>query len=280
MHIKHLKAYQSFPSVARLDEQVRGFLRQYKWELSEGNLEILTYIWRHSVKYPGVSFAKVSTIVASTGRSRSTVIRTINRFEKMNLLKRIETTRPNGKRGVNLLIFQNGTDFSTHRDDTLPDTLGDTVGEEPGPNAPNGSEPNLREETEKKQGEKPFLKSEKIEGKAGGEFRMDYSFLPSYIPETFIQAAKPFYSPVEVDGVWVCIHRAYKKAGMHQTIEAYIEQITRTFKQAVFAYKQGKVKSTFRGYLYTCVLEACRQEKRKETIRGGDSVYYDWLEEA
>lgn len=277
MNINHLKSYQTFSSVHELDQHVRGFLRRYKWELSEGNLEILTYIWRHSVKYPGVSFAKVNTIVTTTGRSRSTVIRTINRFENMNLIKRVATIRPNGKRGVNLLLFQPQEAFFTPHDDTLPDTAVDTVPIQSEPTSPNGSTPESLEEAENKQGEKHPLKSKKVEG---ARFDMDYTFLPTYIPPSFVGVAKPFFTPVEVDRVWECIYRAYKREQMHHSIEAYMEAITRTFKQAIFLYKQGKIKKEFRGYLYSCVLEALRQEKRKETIQCSDSVYYDWLNEA
>ncbi|KGP91325.1 hypothetical protein N780_08660 [Pontibacillus chungwhensis BH030062] len=280
MNINHLKKYQTFSSVAELDQHVRGFLRRYKWELSEGNLEILTYIWRHSVKYPGVSFAKVNTIVSTTGRSRSTVIRTINRFENMNLIKRVATIRPNGKRGVNLLLFQPQEAFLTPCDDTLPDTAVDTVPVEAEFTSPNGSTPEFHKEAENKQGEKQSLKTKKIEGRAGFRFDMDYTFLPSYIPTSFVEEAKPFFTPVEVDRVWECIYRAYKREQMHQSIEAYLEGITRTFKQAIFLYKQGKIKKEFCGYLYSCVLESLRQEKRRETIQCSGSVYYNWLDEA
>ncbi|QST00981.1 hypothetical protein IMZ31_05260 [Pontibacillus sp. ALD_SL1] len=280
MNINHLKNYQTFSSVNELDQHVRGFLRRYKWELSEGNLEILTYIWRHSVKYPGVSFAKVNTIVSTTGRSRSTVIRTINRFENMNLIKRVATIRPNGKRGVNLLLFQPQEAFLTPCDDTLPDTAVDTVPIEAEFASPNGSTPEFHKEAENKQGEKQPLMTKKIEGRPGARFDVDYTFLPSYIPASFVEVAKPFFTPVEVDRVWGCIYRAYKREQMRQSIEEYIEAITLAFKQVVFLYKQGKIKKEFCGYLYSCVLESLRQEKRKETIQCSDSVYFDWLNEA
>gem|GEM_PF-5866730 len=101
-----IKSYQSFSTIEDMDQSVRGFLYVHKSSLSEGTKKVLNFIWRHSVKIIGVSFAKYDTIANEVELNRRTVIRCVKTLESLGILKKISTSRMNRKQGVNLLIIQ------------------------------------------------------------------------------------------------------------------------------------------------------------------------------
>ncbi|MFD2923987.1 helix-turn-helix domain-containing protein [Halobacillus naozhouensis] len=261
MNIETLRNLQPFPTKKELDLRVRAFLYHHKPALSEGTLAILKYIWRHSVKYPGVSFAKVETIQNKTSKSRSTVIRAINCLEKKGLLSRVPTIRPNGKRGVNILVFrEDGTEI-------LPEP-------ENRPEIPVAAEPPC----EPVHIEKTQPEAETVVNKDDQVNSNDSLFLPAYIPESFISVSRPFLSPHEILSAWKGALNAYKYVNLTYPIEWYLEQINQTFKQAVFAKREGTIKKNFLGYFYGGLKQTFTQAVRKEVMADSSNLYYDWLE--
>ncbi|KAA9022935.1 helix-turn-helix domain-containing protein [Niallia endozanthoxylica] len=101
-----IKHYQSFATIEDMDKAVRGFLYKYKSSLSDGAVKVLNFIWHYSVKVVGVSFAKYDTMAATVGLSRRTVIRAVKVLEELTFIKKIPTSRMNGKQGVNLFVIQ------------------------------------------------------------------------------------------------------------------------------------------------------------------------------
>ncbi|MBH0229139.1 helix-turn-helix domain-containing protein [Halobacillus yeomjeoni] len=276
MKPSEMKKHQTFETVEQLDLHVRSFLRNYKWELSAGNIEILKFIWCHSVKYPGVSFAKVSTIMNATGRSRSTIIRTINRLENLELIKRISTRKPNGKQGVNLLIIQPQKQLSIPTDDTLVDTADETPPKLEGFTSTRVSGAFLQQETMKKQRRKLQIHSMNVQQASS----VDSSFLPSYIPDNFYTIAHPFMKLEEIVKAWKCVTQAYQKVNLYSELESYMDVVLDTFKQTVFAYKSGYIKKTFHGYFYGGLIEVFTRQVRREVMADPSNLYYDWLNES
>lgn len=121
-----IREQQRFKNKKELDLHVRSFLYKRKAALSEGTIGVLTFIWRHAVKYPGVAFPKRATIVQGTGLSESTVIRSLRCLVQEGLIMKVATKKPNGRQGGNLLVFLPQTDVFLPSDDTPPDTLRDT----------------------------------------------------------------------------------------------------------------------------------------------------------
>lgn len=276
MNVNHFQQFQTFSTKKELDLHVRGFLKKYKWELSDGNVEVLKFIWRHSVKCPGVSFAKIDTIVKKTGRSRSTIIRTINRLEEKKLLKRYSTMRPNGKQGVNILAIQPQNDPILPSQDILGARPVEMVSNQDEPSDNKGYKEISNTETKKKQ----RIKIKEICKNVGPQTQqMDVSYLPSYIPKDFASAAKPFLTLDEIEHAWECIHLAYQKVCLKLDIKDYMELIETTFKQTIYAWKTGKVKKSLMGYLYGGMIQVFTQQVRREVLQDPDSIYYEWLTE-
>jgi len=106
LNYETIKQYQSFATVEEMDQVVRGFLYKFKSSLSDGAIKVLHFLWNYSVKVVGVSFAKYDTMAAAVELSRRTVIRAVKMLEELAFIKKIPTSRMNGKQGVNLFVIQ------------------------------------------------------------------------------------------------------------------------------------------------------------------------------
>ncbi|MCP3026539.1 helix-turn-helix domain-containing protein [Halobacillus sp. A5] len=269
MEIEQIRSLQTFSSVKEMDEHVRSFLFKMKAALSEGTLKVLKFIWRHSVKYRGVSFAKIETIEKHTNISRRTVIRSINRLEKEKLLERVETTKANGKRGANILVILHQEDLFLPDDVTPAVTPHDTVAPSSKPSSEQPSKAENNSEAVNKQSESSSSKS----------VLLDYTYLPSFIPKPFVITTQPFLNPSEILTAWRTVESAYKQWNMRDPLEWYIEPVTEVFKQAVFAQKHGMIQTTFMGYYFGGLKNRFMQMVRRETLENPKTIHYDWLNE-
>ncbi|WP_028782427.1 helix-turn-helix domain-containing protein [Thalassobacillus devorans] len=251
MKIQEISNLQSFSNKQTMDLRVRAFLFHHKTELSAGTLDVLKFIWRHSVKYPGVSFAKNETIEKKTGRSRSTVIRAINILVEKGLVKRVPATRPNGKRGVNILVI-------------LPED--------------ETTAPWLDKEDQHPSGEsQPEADEEKSSPEAVQKPDFDTDYLPSYIPKAFTSLTKAFLPIDDICSAWKSVTHAYRKFQLNYPVDHYITAINRTFKQSLYVQKKGMIKKTFLGYFYGGIMQTFTQVYRQEVMDDPSNLYYDWL---
>ncbi|KGX91155.1 hypothetical protein N781_04920 [Pontibacillus halophilus JSM 076056 = DSM 19796] len=274
MYRSELREYQTFRTKKEMDERVRGFVQRWKYELSEGNYEVLRFIWRHSVKFPGVSYAKVETIMKGTKKSRSTVVRSIRRFVELGLLTRVETVRANGKRGVNLLVIQ---PYRNHveKDDTLPDTVKDTVWTRGEPLRQQASRVLRTVETERIHKETNPNKENIV--REANAFNLTY--LPSHIPRSFAKVAQPYLTLCEIEEAWKRVVTAYAEVRLYGDLYDYEDSIIEVLKPCLYVWMIGKVKSGFMPYFYGAVREEFRRLVRHQVHNDRDNPYYDWLHE-
>ncbi|AST91092.1 helix-turn-helix domain-containing protein [Sutcliffiella cohnii] len=262
-----IQSYQSFQSIEEMDKCVRGFLYIHKGELSEGTISVLKFIWRHSVKVPGVSFAKNDTIAQFVGVSKRTVIRAINKLEELHILKRVHTARKNGKQGVNLLIIQSHQPIDELKNtvSSQPVTLDDT------PIKQREKHQSLCENTNRND-----VKDDKnAHPEKENLVLIDSSFLPDTIHQNFIQAADPFFSAIEIYKLWKRVLIAYNKINFNRPLEELMHVVVSSFKQSMFMKKMKKIRSTFEGYFYRVLHENFIVEKRRENRH----LMYDFIAE-
>ncbi|GGF14402.1 hypothetical protein GCM10010954_11300 [Halobacillus andaensis] len=269
MEIEQIRSLQTFMSVEEMDKHVRSFLFRMKAALSEATQKVLKFIWRHSVKYRGVSFAKIETIEKHTQVSRRTVIRAINRLEQEKLLERVETTRANGKRGANILVILHQEDLFLPNDVTPVDTPYDTV---PTPAKPSTDQPSAVEEISE-------AVNKQSESSSCMFVPLDHTFIPSFIPKLFVEAVRPFLNPTDTLHAWRTVESAYRQWDMRDPLEWYIDLVIEVFKQTVFAQKHRMIHTTFIGYFYGGLKNRFMQMARKETLEDSKTLYYDWLNE-
>ena len=269
LNFEVIQSYQSFSTIEEMDQAVRGFLYKYKAALSEGTMNVLKFIWRHSVKVIGVSFAKYDTIAAGVQISRRTVIRATKQLESLGMIKKIPTARMNGKQGVNLLVIQPFQSIDEMKnnvsplDVTAPVTPNKTENKQSSlcenktkptyvRKAENGEHLKLAESTQKE-------KSDFIH-----DHQLDTSFLPGSVHKEFVQAAQPFLNAVEIYKLWKRVLIVYKKMKLDRCLTDVIDKVIDAFKQTVFMKKMGRIHSTFEGYFYRVMYEFLIVEKRHE----------------
>ncbi|SIS45160.1 helix-turn-helix domain-containing protein [Salimicrobium flavidum] len=274
--ITEWKTWQSFKNKQHLDKHVKLFLDRHPGMISEGNYKVLQFIWRHSLVIPGVSFAKVATIAEGAGVSRRTVIRSVNRFEEMGLLYRVEAKKPNGKRGVNLLVMKPPS-LDVPGDDTPSDTPPDTATKSGEARHDSCREGKSAPETDKKQ--KRIISCNKDVEKAS-HVHFDVSYLSSIIPPTFTAAAAPFLPLTEIEKGWKKVLHVYGRMNaLKLPVEEYITLLVPVWKQVIYAFKTGKVKSNLFAYFHGALEETFTRQVRREAHGNSDLIYYDWLEE-
>ncbi|ARI77867.1 helix-turn-helix domain-containing protein [Halobacillus mangrovi] len=269
MQMNWVTSEQRFTNKAELDRHVRSFLFKRKAALSEGTLKVLKMVWRHAIKYPGVSFMKKQTIADKTGLSTRTVTRALNKLADEVLIKKVSTKKPNGRQGVNLIVFLPQADLFLP-DDVTPSVTPDVT-------------PQLSSDTscDKPPMEESSMETKEKQRKAS--YRnidcIDHSYLPSFIPIPFINGTKPFLNPEEVLRAWRTVENAFRTTALKWPVEEYIQTILATFKRAVFARKHEMVKKDLFSYFYGGLVQGFKELVRKEVSEDRQTLYYNWLEE-
>lgn len=218
LNYERIQTYQSFADVEEMDQAVRGFLYIHKSSLSEGALKVLHFIWRHSVKVVGVSFAKYQTIADSVGLSKRTVIRAVQHFEKSGFLKKIATARMNGKQGVNLLIIQPFSSVDELKNKMSPQEVTPSV-------TPIKAEIKQQSLCENYQINDKGLDMNK---------ELDNSFLPNSVHPQFIEVASPFFYAIDIYKLWQRVLIAYRKCKLEKPLDDLMEIVVSSFKHSVF----------------------------------------------
>lgn len=266
-----IKKYQSFESIEEMDKNVRAFLYHNKSKLSESCLNVLKTIWKHSLKVIGVSFAKYDYIAEIANISRRTVIRAMNQLEEMGIIKRIPTTRPNGKRGINIIVIQK-TDLSIPSEKTLnnnmsPQLVTADVTTENKKNQDHSVMRNTKRTNVKLDNQQETIES--INNK-----ELDATFVPATVPKSFVDTVKPFFNSArQIYDLFKRVQIAYNKCKLDRPLYDLIDIAIDSFKQTVFAKKLNRIKKTFEGYFYIVLYSNFVIEKRRENRH----LLYDFL---
>ncbi|MBY0121477.1 helix-turn-helix domain-containing protein [Bacillus sp. S/N-304-OC-R1] len=268
LNYETIQRYQSFANLEEMDKAVRGFLYVHKSSFSEGALKVLQFIWRHSVKVVGVSFAKYDTIAEAVQLSRRTVIRAVQKLENLGLLKKIATAKMNGKQGVNLLVIQTFPTVEEQKNNMSPQDVTPSV-------TPIKTEKKHHSLCENKHNEKNV----KILDKMDTNKQLDISFLPEFVHPKFSETASPFFYAIDIYKLWQRALNAYRKSKLEKPLEEVIEIVVSAFKQTVFMQKAGEIQSTFEGYFYSVVYANMLVIKRQEYRHFGFDIFNEILNE-
>ncbi|WP_238579075.1 hypothetical protein [Neobacillus niacini] len=110
--IEGFERYSQFKSVQEFNTHVEMWLAVKKQEFSKGELVGLKRLVRFSAKVPGVSNAKIGTLLKAindeyqgNGISRSTFKRMTIKTKELGILTIHETKRKNGSQSSNLYSF-------------------------------------------------------------------------------------------------------------------------------------------------------------------------------
>lgn len=110
--IEGFEGYSQFSSLEEFNRHLEMWLAVHKHDFSKGELVGLKRLSRFASKIPGVSNAKIGTVLKAIheeynelGISRSTFKRMIIKASNLGILTVYETERKNGSQSSNLYVF-------------------------------------------------------------------------------------------------------------------------------------------------------------------------------
>ncbi|MGN7476841.1 helix-turn-helix domain-containing protein [Solibacillus silvestris] len=100
MVFEYLKTYETFNTVAEMDEAVAQHVAAH--DLTESERSVILRIAQSALRYPGAAHLKAQTIADSVGISTKTVYRTVKKAAALGILRIVASTKMNGIKGANI----------------------------------------------------------------------------------------------------------------------------------------------------------------------------------
>lgn len=225
--------YSQFESLKEFNHHIEMWLLDTKQTFSRGELIGLKRLIRFSAKVPGVSHAKIGTVLKAIheeyhdhGISRSTFKRMIQKAIHLGIFTVYETERKNGSQSSNLYVFNRypsieppKPQYLSHHKETI-----------------NLSETNNKEIKERKVDQQPTF---------------DYTYTSDRVPQPFTQLVQYFFPDAKViEEYWkmtsICAYRLYSRTD-HETI---LQTAIHAFKQMIRKLKTTKSLKNPIAYYY------------------------------
>jgi N-acetylglutamate synthase-like GNAT family acetyltransferase len=270
--IEGFERYSQFKSVKEFNTHVEMWLAVKKQEFSKGELIGLKRLVRFSAKVPGVSNAKIGTLLKAineeyqgNGISRSTFKRMIIKAKELGIITIYETERKNGSQSSNLYSFNR-----------FPQS-------EP----PKAKKLNYPKETNN------LLKTNNQKSTKRNEapIELDYTFVSDKVPQAFVQLVKYFFTDAKtIEEYWHMVQIAAFRFECNQQTEDILNIAIQSFKQLIRKLKSTKQVAKPIAFFYgilTNKLKGLYLEQLPETryesmplryvLGNGEVMYYDWL---
>ncbi|OIJ12623.1 hypothetical protein BKP35_10575 [Anaerobacillus arseniciselenatis] len=271
-NIQQYAHFSEFDNVQQFNETIKHFLHKNSTQFTKSELVAFYTLTRFSVKKIGVCNARICKLVEATqssqgGVSRSTFERMLRKAKKLGIITVHHTTREKGGISHNVYVFHK-IDGANHK--KLTDR-----------HKPQKQEPSTvpiikkAEETikiENKNIKEKHLRPINIES-------LDHTYVPSYVPEPFIKAVRPFFDRAkQICELWDRVLIAYRSMKFTAPVEHFLPTIIQAFKETVYKYKQGKVKTGFVPYFYGTLSGMLVAEKRRRIVASERTEWCGWLE--
>jgi N-acetylglutamate synthase-like GNAT family acetyltransferase len=268
--IEGFEQYSQFSSLKEFNTHVEMWLAVKKVDFSKGELVALKRLVRFSAKIPGVSNAKIGTILKAinedyqgNGISRSTFKRMTMKAKELGIITIHETERKNGSQSSNLYCFNR-----------FPKS-------EP-PKAEKMNHPKETNNLLKTNNQKNTKRNE-------APIELDHTFVSDKVPQAFVQSIKYFFSDAKtIEEYWHMVQIAAFRFECNQHTEDILEIAIQSFKQLIRKLKStkqiAKPIAFFYGILTNKLKEIYLQQlleteskPLRNVSRKGEVMYYDWL---
>jgi hypothetical protein len=223
--IDNFKHLSQFYDLKDFNSSIEQWLAEYKSSFTKSELIAFKRLVRFSAKIPGVSNAKIGTILKAThdksngnGISRSTFKRMLIKAKKLGILIVYETERKNGSQSNNIFVFNR---FELPKVETIE---------------PPSETNNL------------FETSNTSNNKRTDD--LDHTFTSDSVPGQFTSLVKYFFNDSKSIELFYsrCRIAAYK-ANYDEDKGKVLDVAINSFKQTVSKLKKGVVRDKF-GYFY------------------------------
>jgi len=223
------KEYSRFGSLKEFNTHVEMWMSKVKGEFSKGELVALKRLVRYSAKHPGVSNAKIGTMLKAiheefngNGISRSTFKRMILKATALGIFTVHETERKNGSQSSNLYVFNR---------------------------FPNSEPPKAKQMNHQYKADIPSKRPHK-EIKERKETSLDETFTSNIVPKPFIDLVKYFFPNAKtIEEYWKMTMIATKRSRLTLDSSTTLEMAIQSFKQLISKIKSStKVKNQFAYY--------------------------------
>lgn len=246
--IEGFEGYSQFGSLKEFNVHLEMWLAVYKHDFSKGELVGLKRLARFAAKIPGVSNAKIGTVLKAIheeynelGISRSTFKRMIIKASNLGIFTVYETERKNGSQSSNLYVFNRFTNNEPPKKEKMNHHIKTIF-----PSETNNKKKNKREATTH-----PPEITKKPE---------DHQFVSDRIPKPFVELTKYFFTEAkEIEEFWRMSTIAAYKNNQENETETILSVSLDSFKQLIRKMKsQVQVKNPLA--YYTGILNKKFQE--------------------
>ncbi|MEH7111536.1 hypothetical protein V7124_04030 [Neobacillus niacini] len=273
--IEGFEQYSQFTSLKEFNTHIEMWLAVKKEDFSKGELVALKRLVRFSAKVPGVSNAKIGTVLKAineeyqgNGISRSTFKRMTLKAKELGIITIHETERKNGSQSSNLYCFNR---------------------------FPKSEPPKPEKLNHQKETSIPLKTNNKKNNKRNeAPIELDHTFVSDKVPQAFVQIIKYFFSDAKtIEEYWRMVHIAAFRFDCVQDTEEILAIAIQSLKQLIRKLKSTKqiVKpiAFFYGILTNKLKEFYLEklfEKQtdsrpfRKVLPSGEVLNYDWLHAA
>ncbi|WP_238579138.1 hypothetical protein [Neobacillus niacini] len=270
--IEGFERYSQFKSVKEFNTHVEMWLAVKKQEFSKGELIGLKRLVRFSVKVPGVSNAKVGTLLKAindeyqgNGISRSTFKRMIIKAREFGILTIYETERINGSQSSNLYCFNR---------------------------FPASEPPKVKKMDQPKETNNPLKTNIKKNSKRNeAPIELDNTFVSDKVPQAFVQLVKYFFSDAKtIEEYWHMVQIAAFRFECDKEKEDVLAIAIQSFKQLIRKLKSTKLVVKPIAFFYGILTNKLKEFYLEQLLENqyeskplryahktGEVMYYDWL---
>lgn len=259
-----------FDTVAHFNKTITYFLKQSEQLFTKSEKQAFQVLTRFSVKIVGVCNARICKLVRAShselgGISRSSFERMLRKAKEAGIIQIHHTSRERGGTSHNVYVFQK-----------LEGATEEKLTERTPPRKPTTA----TADPQKIKSETTFLlnnQNTELHRPLTVE-SLDYTYVPSYVPVSFINTVKPFFGRAkDICGLWDRTVIAFRSLKIRDPIATFIPVITKAFKETVFQWKRRKIKTSFHAYFYGAVLGMLAVEQRRRKATGATGRFLRFL---
>ncbi|MDC2866494.1 hypothetical protein [Bacillus sp. BP-3] len=277
-NINQYAELSQFRDLKNFNDCIEQWMIDIKNLLTKSELVALKRLIRYSSKFPGVSNAKIQTIVAAThkddvGISRSSFERMLRKAKKFGMIV-VNNTFSKGKQCHNVYVFQRyplqeekGNSIS-QQSDVLNDKKID--GAETG----NLSKTSNKKDINKRNIDATIVSQFKCEKVNEEQQELTAEFTSECVPSEFTKLASCFWNSAKtIESLWQRVEICAYKNAYENEHDIKLDIGVQSLRQAIRGIKMGRVRD-FKGYMYGIMKKKFREKYFEELYDydGGKSV--------